>query len=69
MNDTVYKKIEITGTSRTSIEDAVNKALERTSRSIRNMKWFEISELRGQIENNHTKQWQVTLKIGFDIEE
>ncbi len=65
----VYKKIEVTGSSTHSMEDAVKRAIERSSETVRNMRWFEVTELRGHIENDMVQQWQVTLKIGFDVEE
>lgn len=67
-NDKVYKIIEITGTSTTSIEDAVNLALARVGQTIKNLGWFEIIDTRGSIEKNAVKHWQVTLKIGFTVE-
>ncbi len=69
MTDHVYKKIELTGSSSTSIEDAVNKAVERASQSIRNMRWFEVIETRGYIDNNKVAYWQVTIKIGFTLDD
>ncbi len=65
----VYKKIEITGSSTQSMEDAVKRAIERSAETLRNMRWFEVVEQRGTIENDTVQQWQVTLKIGFDVEE
>jgi flavin-binding protein dodecin len=63
-----YKKIELTGTSDTSIEDAVGVALEKASESVRNMRWFEITEVRGAIDGQTVSQWQVSLKVGFTVE-
>ena len=68
MSDHVYKKIELVGSSPTSIEDAVNNAINRASKTIRNMRWFEIGEVRGHIENNKVDHWQVTVKVGFTLE-
>ncbi|MDH4583922.1 dodecin domain-containing protein [Pseudomonas sp. BN415] len=62
-----YKKIEIVGTSRTSIDEAINNALTEAARTIRNMDWFEVVETRGHIENGRVGHYQVTLKIGFRI--
>jgi flavin-binding protein dodecin len=64
----VFKLIELTGTSPTSIEEAVQGALTKASESIREMRWFEVVEVRGAIEQNKVAQWQVTLKIGFAVE-
>ncbi len=65
----VYKTIEITGTSDVSIEDAIQTAIGRASRTVRHLQWFEVSEIRGRIENDHVGQWQVTIKIGFTLED
>lgn len=69
MANHVYKKIELTGSSPTSIEEAVQNALHRASETIRNMRWFEVTETRGQIENNQIAHWQVTIKVGFTLDE
>lgn len=69
MEDHVYKLVEITGTSPESIEQAVNNALARAAESIRNMRWFEVTETRGQIENGAVAIWQVSLKIGFTLDD
>jgi hypothetical protein len=66
--DHTYKKIELVGTSPESIEKAVENALARASSSIRNMRWFEIVETRGQIEDGRVAHWQVTIKVGFTID-
>lgn len=69
MSDHVYKQIEITGTSTTSMEDAVKKAIKRASQTIHNMRWFEVVETRGDIDAGDVSHWQVTLKIGFTLDE
>jgi dodecin len=69
MQHNVYKKIEITGSSDTSIEEAVNNAVKRASQTIRNMRWFEVLETRGTLDNGSVSEWQVTVKIGFTLEE
>jgi dodecin len=68
MNDTVYKTIEITGTSAESIEAAVNNALGKAGKTVRQMRWFEIVETRGAIDVDKVRQWQVTIKVGFSLE-
>lgn len=68
MTDHVYKKIELTGSSDVSIEDAVENAVAKASKTIRNMRWFEIVETRGHIDNDQVAYWQVTIKIGFTLE-
>ncbi|MGE8295067.1 MAG: dodecin [Pseudomonas sp.] len=62
-----YKKIEIVGSSRTSIEDAIENALAECAKSVRNMDWFEVIDTRGHIENGKVGHYQVTLKIGFRL--
>jgi flavin-binding protein dodecin len=69
MGDHVYKTTELVGTSTTSIEDAVSQAVERASRTVRHMGWFEIVETRGHIEEGKIGHWQVTVKIGFRLDE
>ena len=64
----VYKLIELTGSSPNGIEDAVNNAINRASKTVRNMRWFEVTETRGHIENGKVAHWQVTIKIGFTLE-
>ena len=68
MVNNVYKQIEITGTSPTSIEDAIQSAIARSSLTVRHMQWFQVTEVRGRIDQDHVGQWQVTLKIGFTLE-
>lgn len=67
MKDKVYKIIELTGTSTSSIEDAVNSALKRAGKTIQNLSWFEVVETRGNIEKNQVQHWQVTIKVGFAV--
>jgi len=69
MSDHVYKHIELTGSSSTSIEDAVKVALSRASQTLRGMHWFEVLDTRGYLENNKVAYWQVTIKVGFTLEE
>ena len=68
MNDHIYKKIELVGSSPTGIEDAVNNAVSRAAKTVRNMRWFEVSDIRGHIEDNKIGHWQVTVKIGFTLD-
>ena len=69
MSDHVYKLIEVTGSSTKGIEDAVENAIARAAKTVRQMRWFQITETRGHIENQKIAHWQVTLKIGFSLEE
>ena len=68
MKDHVYKLIELTGTSTTSIEDAVNKAIKRAHKTVKNLCWFQVGETRGNIEKGKVHHWQVTIKVGFSVE-
>lgn len=69
MADNVYKKLELTGSSSTSIEDAIQSAVAKAAKTIRNMRWFEVTETRGNIKDGQVDQWQVTVKIGFKLED
>jgi flavin-binding protein dodecin len=68
MKDHVYKLIELTGTSTTSIEDAVAKAIKRAHKTVKNLCWFQMIETRGNIEKGKVHHWQVTIKVGFSVE-
>ena len=68
MKDPVYKLIELTGTSTTSMEDAVGVAIKRAGKTVKNLRWFQVIETRGTIEKGHVLLWQVTLKVGFAVE-
>ena len=69
MPDHVYKVIELVGSSETSIEDAISRAVTRASETVRNLRWFEVVETRGQIEKGKIHFYQVTLKVGFTMED
>ena len=69
MSEHVYKSIELTGSSTSSIEDAVQNAVARAAKTIRHMRWFQITETRGYIEAGQVAYWQVTVKIGFTLED
>jgi dodecin len=69
MGDHVYKTTELVGSSTTSIEDAVNQAVDRASKTLRHLGWFEVIETRGHIENGRIGHWQVTVKIGFRLDD
>ena len=69
MSDHVYKKIELVGSSPESIEAAVENALARAKKTIRNMRWLEVTETRGDIENGKIDHWQVAVKVGFTLED
>lgn len=69
MSDHIYKKVEIVGSSSVSSDDAVRNALARAGKTIRNMNWFEVTETRGHIVDGQVAHWQVTLKIGFRLDD
>ncbi len=69
MSNHVYKILELTGTSSTGIEDAVYNAIGRAAKTVRNMRWFEVTETRGEIENGKVSHWQVTIKAGFTLDD
>ena len=68
MKDQVYKLIELTGTSATSIEDAVARAIKRAHNTIKQLCWFQVVETRGNIDKGKVHHWQVTIKVGFTVE-
>jgi len=68
MADHVYKKIEITGSSTAGIQQAIENAIAKAAESIRNMRWFEVTETRGHVDDGKVAHWQVTLKIGFTLD-
>ncbi len=68
MPDHVYKHIELTGSSTENLEQAIRNAIQRASKTVKNMRWFEVIDTRGHIENDQVAHWQVTLKVGFTLE-
>jgi flavin-binding protein dodecin len=68
MSEHVYKHLELTGSSKTSIEEAVAKAIERASKTVRNIHWFEVIETRGHVVDGKVSHWQVTIKAGFTLD-
>ena len=69
MPDHIYKHIELTGSSKNSIEEAIQNAVVKASESVRNMRWFQMTDLRGHLDNGKVSHWQVTIKIGFTLED
>lgn len=67
--DHVYKILDLVGSSETSIEDAITNAVSRAAKTVREMKWFEVVQTRGHIENGTVRHYQVTLRVGFTLEE
>ncbi len=66
--DHIYKKVELVGTSPESIEKAVENALARAATTLRNLRWFEVVETRGHIQDGKIDHWQVTIKAGFTLD-
>ena len=69
MKDHVYKIIELTGTSTKSIEDAVEQAIARAHKTLKNLCWFNVIETRGNIDKGKVQHWQVTIKVGFTLKD
>ena len=69
MTDHVYKTIELVGSSAVGPDDAIRNAIARASATVRNLRWFEVVETRGHIEDGQIGHWQVTLKVGFTLDE
>lgn len=67
MSNRVYQKIEVTGTSADSIEDAVQNAVTQAAKIAKHQSWFEVVETRGRIEGNRVTEWQVTVRIGVAL--
>ncbi|MTI51996.1 MAG: dodecin domain-containing protein [Alcanivorax sp.] len=68
MTDHVYKKLELAGSSKDSIEDAVRNAIAAASKSVNNVEWFEVQETRGHVENGQVAHFQVVVKVGFRVD-
>lgn len=69
MQDHVYKTLEITGSSTASMEQAVERAVQITRKTVDNLRWFEVTDIRGHIQDGAIDHWQVTVKIGFTVEQ
>lgn len=68
MSHHIYKHIELTGSSERSMEDAIQNAITKAAETLHGMRWFEVIDTRGHIENGRVGHWQVTLKIGFTLD-
>jgi len=68
-SDHTYKILDLVGSSEKSVEDAVQNAISRASKTIRGMRWFEVKQMRGHIENGSVRHYQVELRVGFTLEE
>jgi flavin-binding protein dodecin len=69
MSDHVYKKVEVVGSSKESLENAIENAVNRASKTLNNLRWFEVGEIRGHIDNGKVEHWQVGVKIGFTLDD
>ena len=69
MNDHIYKKIELTGSSTVGMQQAIENAISKASETVRDMRWFEVVETRGHIADGKVAHWQVTIKVGFAVSE
>jgi flavin-binding protein dodecin len=69
MPDHVYKLVELVGSSEKSIEDAISNAIARAHGTVRNLRWFEVVQVRGHVEDGKVAHYQVTLKVGFTMED
>jgi dodecin len=69
MSEHVYKTIELVGSSTRGMEDAVQRAITKAAETVRNLRWFEVVDTRGHLEGGKVAHWQVTLKVGFTLEE
>ena len=69
MSEHVYKQVELTGSSKTGLEDAIQNAITKASKTLRNLHWFQVVDTRGYIENGKVDYWQVTIKLGFRLED
>ncbi len=68
MSNHIYKSLELTGSSSTNLEDAVSRAVTKASETVHNLRWFEVTDIRGEIEDNAVAYWQITMKVGFTLD-
>lgn len=69
MTEHVYKSLELTGSSPNGIDDAIANAIQRASKTLHNLRWFQVTDIRGNIEHEAVAHWQVTMKVGFTLDE
>jgi flavin-binding protein dodecin len=69
MSDHVYHVTEVVGTSATSIDDAIRNAIGRSAQTLRNLDWFETTQIRGHLDDGQIKHYQVTVKVGFRLDD
>jgi flavin-binding protein dodecin len=68
MSNHVYKSIELTGSSPKGLEDAISNAIAKASKTVHNLRWFQVTDTRGEIEGGKVAHWQVTMKVGFTLD-
>ena len=68
MSDHVYKSIELTGSSPQGVQEAINNAVAKASKTLHNLRWFQVIDTRGEIEGGKVAHWQVTVKVGFTLD-
>ena len=68
MDNEVYKTIQLTGSSTLSSDEAVNTAVEKAAKTVRNLRWFRVTDTRGHIENGKIAHWQVSVELGFTLD-
>jgi flavin-binding protein dodecin len=69
MTDHVYKSVEITGSSTAGVKEAIDRAIAKASETLRHVDWFEVQDIRGHVDDGKVAHYQVTLKIGFRLED
>ena len=69
MSDHVYKTVELTGSSEVSSDDAIERAVAKASKSLHNIRWFEVMSTRGEVSDGGVSHWQVTMKLGFTLDD
>jgi flavin-binding protein dodecin len=69
LSEHVYKSVEVTGSSSASMQDAVERAVARAAKNLHNLRWFQVTEVRGAIEKDQVAHWQITMKVGFTLDE
>ena len=68
MPNHVYKTIELTGSSPKGLEDAIANAVKKAAKTVHNLRWFQVTDTRGEIEKGRVAHWQVTMKVGFTLD-
>jgi hypothetical protein len=69
MTEHLYKTVELTGSSPTGVQDAVENSLRRADKTLRNIRWFEFGQVRGAVEGGKVAHWQVSMKVGFTLDD